>query len=203
MDAYEPPVDVQGEGIRFDNQDFLYVEHFVKTATATSWLDYCLRDIDWHRESVTMFGTKYRLPRLTAWYGDKDCAYRYSGTTREGEPWTECLAEICGLVKRRLCYPFNFLLANRYRSGSDYVGWHSDDERDMGSRPVIASVSLGASRVFRVRPRSGGKSKGLLLQHGSLLVMWGDSQRMFKHSVPKTDQRLGERINLTYRHIVR
>ena len=202
MDAYEPPVDVQDEGIQFENQDFLYVEQFLKTTAATSLLDYCLRDIDWHRESVTMFGTRYRVPRLTAWYADSDCAYRYSGTTRRGEPWTECLAENCALVKRRLHHPFNFLLANRYRSGSDYVGWHSDDERDMGSRPVIASLSLGASRVFRVRPRSGGKSKSLLLQHGSLLVMWGDSQGFFKHSVPKTAQRVGERINLTYRYVV-
>ena len=93
------------------------------------------------------------------------------------------------------------MLASRYRSGSDYVGWHSDNERDMGARPVIASLSLGASRVFRVRPRSGGSSKGLLLRHGSLLVMWGDSQSLFKHSVPRTAQPVGERVNLTYRYV--
>ena len=201
VDIYEPPVDVQSQGIRFENQQFLYVENFLKTASATCLLDHCLRDINWYQETVTMFGSKYRAPRLTAWYGNSGCSYHYSGTSRPGEPWTDCLAGTCALIKRQLRHPFNFMLANRYRSGSDHVGWHSDNERDMGVRPVIASLSLGASRVFRVRPRRGGKSNGWLLQHGSLLVMWGDSQRLFKHSVPRTAQPGGERVNLTFRYV--
>ena len=177
------------------------MENFLKTASATCLLDHCLRDINWYRETVTMFGSKYRAPRLTAWYANSGCSYHYSGTSRPGEPWTDCLAGTCALIKRQLRHPFNFMLANRYRSGSDHVGWHSDNERDMGVRPVIASLSLGASRVFRVRPKSGGKSMGWLLQHGSLLVMWGDSQSLFKHSVPRTAQSAGERVNLTFRYV--
>ena len=201
MDAYEPPTSIESRGIRFENQQFLYVEDFLKIGTATSLLNHCLRDIKWHRETVTMFGSKHQAPRFTAWYADSGCSYHYSGTSRLGEPWSSRLADTCALITRQLRHPFNFMLANRYRSGSDYVGWHSDNERNMGVRPVIASLSLGASRIFRVRPRSGGTSKGLLLRHGSLLVMWGDSQSLFKHSVPRTTQAKSERVNLTYRYV--
>ena len=91
------------------------------------------------------------------------------------------------------------MLINRFRDGGDRLGWHADDETDLGLKPVIASLSVGAERVFRMRPKAGGASIGKVLEHGSLLLMWGMSQRDYQHAVPPTARPMGERLNFTFR----
>jgi alkylated DNA repair dioxygenase AlkB len=143
------------------------------------------------------------MPRLTAWYADPGAAYTYSGLRNDPLPWTPELAELRDAVAARLDHRFNSVLLNRYRSGDDGVSWHSDDERELGGEPLIASLSFGATRRFLLRDRSTRKlAASLPLEHGSLLVMRGRSQRDFQHCVPKDPRATGERINLTFRTIL-
>ena len=196
--GYALPPDIRAAGTTPARlRDLLYVPKFLAKSEADSLLEHCLRDLSWQQERFMLFGKLVTAPRLTAWYGEAGTAYRYSGVTRAGNTWTPMLRRIANLVGQRLTTSFNFVLANRYRSGDDCVGWHADDER--GLAPVIASLSLGETRVFCVKPKVGGPSVGLPLEHGGLVVMWGRCQRDFKHALPRTARSKGERVNLTLR----
>lgn len=155
-----------------------------------------LRDTSaWEQKKVT-FG--HLQPRLTASYGDAGVTYFYSGTENTALPWTPTLLEI----KRRIEAVrgrYNYCLLNRYRSGADSVGLHADNEPGMGN--VIGSVSLGATRTFRIRHNRTKETRTFPLGHGTLLIMAGTMQQFWKHEVPKTTQIVGERINLTFRMI--
>jgi len=156
-------------------------------------------------DTFSMFGRTVRVPRLIAWHGDPGCRYRYSGQTYEPAPWTPGLAQIRARLTERTGLPWNAVLANYYRDGSDSVGWHSDDEHELGPDRddiAIASLSLGATRRFVMRHETGGRRE-LALADGSLLVMRGTTQRHWRHALPKTAERVGPRLNLTFRVIVR
>lgn len=157
----------------------------------------------WRQESITLFGKRYRQPRLSAWYGDMGKTYCYSGLLLHPLPWTETLISLKTQVEARVGAPFNSVLVNYYRDGQDSMGWHSDDEPELGSHPVIASLSLGASRRFCLRHRSRSElaKVELWLSHGSLLVMAGATQHYWQHAVPKTMKAIGPRINLTFRWV--
>ena len=148
-----------------------------------------------------MFGRVVQAPRLTACYGEPGTSYRYSGIRRVAEPWSGALEKLAHRCRDQLAHPFNFVLANLYRDGADSVGWHADDERDLGRRPVIATLSLGAARRFVLRSATAGARTERVLEHGSLLLMHSDSQREYRHSVPRTAKRVGERISLTFRRV--
>jgi alkylated DNA repair dioxygenase AlkB len=155
-------------------------------------------------DTFAMFGRRVAVPRLISWHGDPDCSYRYSGQTYEPAPWTPGLARIRALLCTRTGLAWNAVLANYYRDGNDSVGWHSDDERELGpSRDdvAIASLSLGATRRFVMRQRKGEARRALDLADGSLLVMRGTTQQHWRHALPKTAARVGPRINLTFRVI--
>jgi alkylated DNA repair dioxygenase AlkB len=159
--------------------------------------------ITWEREEVLIFGERRAVPRLVAWHGEPGATYTYSGTRHEPRPWTADLEEIRRRVEQLTGHAFNSVLLNRYRSGRDGMGWHSDDEPELGPDPVIASVSLGATRRFRLRHRRNrAEPVSLLLEHGSLLLMAGATQRHWLHAVPKTATTVGERINLTFRRVM-
>jgi len=159
-------------------------------------------DIGWKEEHIVVFGEHRRVPRLVAWYGDPGASYVYSGVRHEPLPWIPPLEEIRERVERLTGYAFNSMLANLYRDGNDGMGWHADDEAELGRDPVIASVSLGATRRFRMRHRRRRDlTVDLDLEHGSLLVMAGSTQHHWVHAVPKTRRPVGERINLTFRAI--
>lgn len=149
-----------------------------------------------------MFGRVVNSPRLSAWIGDDDAVYRYSGTRFVPHPWTPALLALRDRVAAACGVPFNSVLANLYRDGADRMGWHSDDEPELGARPVIASVSLGAERTFRFRAKTGGEARAIELTHGSLLTMAGDTQRLYKHELPARQRVNRPRMNLTFRHIV-
>lgn len=140
----------------------------------------------------------YMQPRLIASYGDPGVVYRYSGTTNVALPWTATLLEIKQQIEA-FYGNYNYCLANRYRFGADSMGWHADDEPEMGD--VIGSLSLGATRKFRIRHNTTRETQTYLLEHGSLLIMAGTMQRFWQHEVPKTKRPVGERINLTFRKI--
>jgi len=159
--------------------------------------------VAWKQERIAIFGRDVAMPRLTAWYGDVGASYTYSGLRNDPSPWTPELSELRDAVAARLRHRFNSVLLNRYRSGRDGVSWHSDDEPELGDEPVIASLSFGATRRFLLRDRSTReRAASLELEHGSLLVMRGRSQRVFQHCVPKDPRATGERINLTFRTIL-
>jgi alkylated DNA repair dioxygenase AlkB len=160
-------------------------------------------EIAWRQEEIVIFGERRRVPRLVAWHGDPGATYTYSGVLHEPGPWTEALGEIRARVEALSGHAFNAVLLNLYRSGADGMGWHSDDEPELGRNPVVASVSLGALRRFRMRHRRRRELlQELELAHGSLLVMEGATQHHWVHAVPKTARPVGERINLTFRRIV-
>lgn len=160
------------------------------------------RTIDWQQEEIVIFGQRRPVPRLVAWHGDPGASYTYSGTPHEPLPWTPALEQVRRRVQALSRQYFNAVLLNLYRDGRDGMGWHSDDEPELGPEPAIASVSLGAVRRFclRHRRRKGMRAE-LSLPHGSLLLMSGATQRHWVHAVPKTAVPTGERINLTFRRV--
>jgi alkylated DNA repair dioxygenase AlkB len=158
--------------------------------------------IEWRQEQILIFGRRTLVPRLVAWHGDPLASYTYSGTRHEPSAWTAALLEIRARIEALTGTAFNSVLLNLYRDGRDSMGWHSDDEPELGRDPQIASVSLGARRRFRLQHRRR-KSEVLSvdLGHGSLLLMAGETQHHWRHCLPKTAARVGERINLTFRRI--
>jgi len=155
--------------------------------------------LPWERHRITVYGRTLDAPRMSCWIGDADATYVYSGTRFVPHPWHPMLAALRDRLDRELGAAFNSVLANLYRDGGDRLGFHRDNEPELGARPLIASVSLGATRRFRFKGR--GASVGLDLTHGSLLVMSGDTQRNYQHAVPPTARAVGPRINLTFRRV--
>jgi alkylated DNA repair dioxygenase AlkB len=162
-----------------------------------------LRDaIAWERHRIRLFGRECDVPRLSCWIGDPDARYRYSGTDFAPRPWPAALLVLRDQVQEACGTCFNSVLANRYRDGRDSMGWHSDDEPELGPEPVIASLSLGATRRFLLRHRRDpGRRLALDLGPGSLLVMRGATQSNYRHALPRTARAVGERINLTFRQV--
>jgi alkylated DNA repair dioxygenase AlkB len=187
--------------------------------TAGAWLDYdaewlptdeaddalaCLRrELDWEQREIVLFGRRILQPRLIAWAGD--LAYRYSGQTLEPRPFTPTARGLLANVSARAGMTFNHVLVNRYRSGEDSMGLHSDDEPELGPDPLVAIVSLGTARRLVVKPRrkQDRERHDLSLGHGALLVMGGTCQRHYVHGIPRQAGRQGERISLTFRHLLR
>ena len=160
-------------------------------------------EVAWQREQVLIFGRWRQVPRLVAWYGDAGASYTYSGTSHEPLPWTEEVAMLRKRVEALTGHAFNGVLLNLYRDGSDGMGWHADNEPELGSEPVVASISFGAPRRFTLKhKRRKAERVELLLEDGSVLLMSGATQANWLHSVPKTSKQVGERINLSFRHIV-
>lgn len=163
-------------------------------------------EIPWARHRLRIFGREVEAPRLSCWIGDPGATYRYSGTSFAPLPWPEVLVPVREAVSEAASVTFNSVLANLYRDGRDAMGWHSDDESELGPRPVIASLSLGATRRFVLKARQpdadGVLSRHVLeLAHGSLLLMRGDTQARYRHALPRTGRPVGPRINLTFRRI--
>ena len=158
------------------------------------------QEVDWKQERITLFGKTHWQPRLLAWQGNKD--YAYSGKNHAKQDFTPTVVAIKERLLSDCQLNFNGVLLNRYRNGKDSMGWHSDDEKELGMFPIIASVSLGAERKIRFRNKTNHRETfELFLPPGSLLVMHGATQELWQHSIPKTTQVQKERINLTFRFI--
>jgi alkylated DNA repair dioxygenase AlkB len=165
--------------------------------------DALIREIPWEQHRLRLFGREVAAPRLSCWIGDADAAYTYSRVRFEPHGWTPTLASLRDELAVRFGLEFNGVLANLYRNGRDSMGWHSDDEPELGSAPAIASLSFGAVRRFRMRSRETRRvALEIPLAHGSVLVMRGATQQLYQHDLPKTPATTGVRVNLTFRKIL-
>ncbi|MFZ4717433.1 MAG: alpha-ketoglutarate-dependent dioxygenase AlkB family protein [Chthoniobacterales bacterium] len=153
----------------------------------------------WQQDEVVIFGQRRILSRKVAWMGDAGFTYSYSGTSKTASPLTPALLLIKKRVEQQCAHRFNSCLMNLYHNGSEGMGWHSDDEKTLGENPLIASVSFGAERVFKLKHRESKEIVSVLLENGSLLVMKGATQHHWIHAMPKTKKITTPRINLTFR----
>ena len=162
-----------------------------------------LENVNWNQEKIKYYGKIFDLPRLTAWYGDNGKEYKYSGIVVVPNLWTNTLLQIKSKVESETGYQFNSVLLNLYRDGQDSIAAHSDDEPELGINPIIASVTFGAERnfIFQNKLDKNLKHK-ILLKNGSLVIMKGETQEKWVHSISKTSAKLTPRINLTFRNIV-
>jgi alkylated DNA repair dioxygenase AlkB len=182
--------------------DLLLAPAFLSPGEADAAFAALRQAIPWEVHRIRLFGREVDSPRLSAWIGDPGTAYRYSGATFAPRPWPPALQALRERIAGAAGAPFNSVLANLYRDGRDTMGWHSDDERALGPHPVIASLSLGATRRFRLRRRDDARvGLTLDLPPGSLLLMRGATQRTTRHALPRTARPVGERINLTFRQV--
>ncbi len=172
------------------------------------WIELMAIDT-WEQESLMMHGKPVPVPRLICYVGDDGTEYAYSGVRHRPKPWSPALGELRHRLCDELGHGFNSVLLNQYRDGRDHMGWHSDDESELGEQPIIASVSLGAERRMRFRPGdrtrsilgSSAKSLHITLEAGSLLVMGSTVQSVWQHCLVRTAQACGPRVNMTFRRV--
>ena len=188
--------------------ELLFEPAFLPAAKAQVLLAQLTAAVAWEQRSIRIFGQEIPQPRLTAWYGDAEARYTYSGLAWEPRPWLPALQALRQRLEAATGARFNSVLLNLYRNGRDSMGWHADDEPELGSAPAIASLSLGATRRFRLRPYRaqpraglGPAPFGLDLPSGSLLLMRGPTQQHWQHALPKTARPVGPRLNLTFRWV--
>ena len=176
---------------------------FCDAAASASWFERLHAEIPWQRHRLRLFGRQIDAPRLSCWIGDAGTAYTYSRVRFEPQPWTPALAQVRAMLRTLCGEDYNSALCNLYRDGQDAMGWHSDAEPELGSEPVIASLSFGATRRFRLRHRRDPAARlELELESGHLLRMAGATQKNYRHDLPRM-ARVGEaRINLTFRRIL-
>jgi len=183
--------------------DVCYMPHLELGWPHDAILHRLIADTPWRQENVVVWAKEYRQPRLTAWYGDRGCDYSYSGITLAPLPWTDLLLDVKKRVETAATASFNSVLVNYYRDNRDSMGFHSDDEPELGARPVIASLSLGEERTLILKHKTNefAKPVRLRLASGSLLLMKGETQRYWKHGIAKESRPCGPRVNLTFRQI--
>ena len=184
-----------------ENGEYIFYPNFFSKSDSDSLLKDLRCNIVWKQESMNMYGKKIDFPRLTAWYGNNDKPYSFSGITLQPLPWSSEILSIKSKIEPVAKTAFNSVLLNLYRDGNDSISWHSDAERELGTNPVIASVNFGATRKFQLRHIKTKEKLEIELTHGSLLIMQGELQHFWQHQVPKTSKVVGERINLTFRVI--
>jgi alkylated DNA repair dioxygenase AlkB len=190
--------------IAMPDADVRYRPEFLPALRATVLFHALHDELDWRADRVQLFGRAYPIPRLHQWYGDAAATYRWSGLTMQPCPWPPSLCALRDSLQTALNCRFNSVLANLYRDGADCMGWHADDEQELGPEPVIASISLGAERDFVLRCRRKDAQVAnvkLPLAHGSLLLMQGVTQQHWQHSLPRRKRVTEARINLTFRLI--
>jgi alkylated DNA repair dioxygenase AlkB len=220
--------DLNGYIINIPNGEIIYIEHFFDKIISDRSLEYFLendlfdwksanwrefdkeslsnvkfKNINWHHDKLNMYGKEHFLPRYSAWYGDSDKPYTYSGLTLQPNNWNKGLLYIKEQIEKLARVKFNSVLMNWYRDGEDYINWHSDAEKELGNNPVIGSINFGATRRFLVRRNDDHSVKfEFPLKHGTLLIMRGELQHYWQHSVPKEKKVTETRINLTFRIIM-
>lgn len=197
------------EGAAFESVNLLpqegevyYYPEFLNKEEADKYLEILLANAEWQQDTIHIAGKTLPIPRLQVWYGDEGKTFTYSGIKLTPKPWPADLQVLNQKLKERLNIDFSSVLVNLYRDGNDSVSWHSDDEAGLGINPIIASISLGANRTFKLRHKVDKTlKKDFKLEHGSLLVMQGETQHKWEHQVPKELEEKSPRINLTFRII--
>ncbi len=183
--------------------DLILYTDWIESGEADILMKTLQENVAWECHRIRIFGREVDSPRLSCWMGDANAGYVYSRTRFEPRAWLPELQNLRERLQDEFECSFNSVLANRYRSGLDSMGWHSDNEPELGKQPVIASISLGAMRRFSLKAKNGNtKPVHLELPHGSLLLMRGDTQKNYLHALAKTSKPIGERISLTFRNIL-
>lgn len=186
-----------------ENAIFEYYPNFFSREKSDELFDILYKETPWQQDDITVFGKTHPQPRLTALYGNEGKPYGYSNIKMIPHNWTISLMYIKNEIEILINHHFTTVLLNLYRDGKDSNGWHADNERELGSNPVIASLSLGEKRNFQIKSTTNPDDKfNLELEHGSLLIMKEGSQLFYKHQLPKTTKTKKERINLTFRTII-
>lgn len=199
-----PSPEAELERLPIVGGELFYVPRILLPHDASKLLDKLIADVPWRAEQVTVWGKKYNQPRLIAWYGDEGRDYTYSGIAMKPLPWLAELTAVKNYVEGISGEVFNSVLLNYYRDERDGMGFHSDNEKELGPTPTIASVSLGQERTFVFKPKSANlKPIRLRLSSGSLLLMKGETQQNWKHGIEKETRPCGPRVNLTFRRIYR
>jgi alkylated DNA repair dioxygenase AlkB len=175
----------------------LFYPHFLNSTDNLDWFQKS-QNLEWTRGEINMYGKLIPVPREESLFGD-DLHYEYRGSQIKAAPWPDFLREACDRIHALSGYHFNFAVGNRYLTGKDSIGWHSDNFPQIGKRPAIASLSLGSTRKFKLRHKNSGETVDYQLESGSLLIMLPGCQDEWVHAIPKTARPVGERINWTFR----
>lgn len=202
-DSHKFPLSPKVTTYDLPDADVILIENFF-TAQESEWLlQQLIEKINWQQYTISIFGKKMNQPRLTAFYGDEHKSYSYSGLVMNPIPWNEDLLFIKSRIESFVNLTFTSVLLNLYRNGKDSMGWHADDEKELGTNPVIGSISFGEPRKFQLKhvKRKDIKKVDINLTSGSFLLMKGTTQHFWQHQIPKTTKILGARINLTFRII--
>ena len=189
------------EIISLDTGELELYESFLSIKEGMVLFDHLLESLNWKQNDIRLFGKDMKEPRLSNFMGDK--SYKYSNINLSKRSWDPTILGLKNRIEKlNLNYRFNTAFLNLYRNGNDSMGWHSDDEKELGVNPIIASLSLGATRKFQIKPKfKGGKIKSIDLNHGTLLIMKGEMQHFWKHAIPKQKSIRDARINITFRDI--
>ncbi|WP_273567683.1 alpha-ketoglutarate-dependent dioxygenase AlkB family protein [Maribacter halichondriae] len=189
--------------LNLPDSNILYFRDFFTTERANEYLEVLRNTVPWQQDDIKVFGKVHPQPRLTALFGNNEKPYSYSNITMQPRAFSNELFEIKKEIEKIVKVNFTTCLLNLYRTGKDSNGWHADNEKELGKNPIIASVSLGQERFFHLKHRTWPDVKHkMLLEHGSLLLMQGETQHHWLHQLPKTARPIGERINLTFRVIL-
>jgi alkylated DNA repair dioxygenase AlkB len=186
------------------NADISHVPNFLSPKECETLYRTFLSQSNWHQDQITLFGKTHEVPRLTAFYGEKEATYTYSRIEMQAHSWFDELLQLKQKVDVECESKFTSCLLNLYKSGKDSNGWHQDNEKELGVNPEIASVSLGGTRLFKLKhiTRKNLQTITIPLEAGSLLLMKGETQHYWKHCIPKTKKPVSPRINLTFRKIL-
>jgi alkylated DNA repair dioxygenase AlkB len=176
-----------------------YVPYFLDVFEQQQYFEELVESLAWQQDQIKIFGRLVKIPRMQAWYGDEEALYRYSGISMTPHPWTDTLMSLKALVEQACNTRFNSVLANWYRDAQDKMGYHSDNEKELGSEPIIASLSLGCTRKFTLKHKHTDEKQTLNLVGGSLLIMSGQTQQYYKHAITAQKKELDGRVNLTFR----
>ena len=183
--------------------EIIYYPNFFDTEESDLLFQKLLLTIPWQQDDIKVFGKVHAQPRLTALFGNEGKSYSYSNIKMQPHSWNPILQNLKLKAEAVSATEFTTVLLNLYRDGKDSNGWHADNEKELGTNPVIASMSFGAERYFHLQHNNDKNLKlKILMEHGSLLVMKGTTQHFWKHQIPKTAKPIGSRINLTFRSIV-
>ena len=177
-------------------------KNFFNQVDSNELLKKLISDLPWESMAIKMFGKDITIPRLQCWVGDKGCDYKYSGKKLNRQNWTTDLIMIREKIYKELNIDFNSVLVNYYRDGKDSMGWHSDDEKELGPNPTIASISLGSERDLVFRNKINKEVLPIPQTHGCLILIDGKTQKNWQHAIKKTRKVIGPRINLTFRNII-
>jgi len=188
--------------ITYPNLSLKNYDKSIPKVAADIWLNNLLTELNWVEGEIKLFGKVIKIPRLQSWYADPGCNYKYSGKFLERNTWNPTLIEIKNSIEAITSEKYNSVLANYYRDGNDSMGWHSDDESMLKKNSAIASLSLGENRPLHFKHKNQAISFNIDQSHGSVIVMDGETQKYWKHSIKKSKKSMQPRLNLTFRTII-